>query len=104
MGWEQRRGCKGRYHTLTVWGKSRCRRIYCGCEGSTGAELASTLMEIAHLQRTTFAQESSRWDALESTLGTYWFGVDFLMRASMVAGGYYKHRRAWRKHGYRRVA
>jgi hypothetical protein len=101
MPWE-RRNRKGSYFTLTICGpqKSR-RRLYCGKGGSVGAELASTMVEIATLERrrkgAILVEEMARWRTLQMMLQHLWRGVDFLARASLISAGFYEHRGEWRR-------
>ena len=100
MGWEVRGRC--RFYTRSRKVAGRVVREYIG----TGAvaELAAAADAVRRADRRTAMEarraEQANWQAALAPLLELSRVADLLARAALLAGGYHRHARTWRKKRY----
>ncbi len=106
MGWETR-NCRGRYYTRSRREGGRVVREYVGC-GEKG-ELAAALdaerradrdaerRADRDAERAAIRAERERAQALDADLMGLHRAVDLLTRGALMAAGFERHKRQWRK-------
>ena len=97
MAWETRRG--RRYYYRYRWQGKKAAKIYVGC--GPVAEMAARMDAEARSSRERAKQEVSKMaatlqhaDALLVELNR---GIDLLVAAEMLAAGFHRHGRTWRR-------
>ena len=102
MGWETRDSCRGRYYTRSRKVAGRVVREYVG----TGAvaELAAAADSLRRADRQAAMEarraEEASWQAALAPLLELSRVADLMARAALLAGGYHRHARTWRKKRY----
>jgi len=104
MGWETRGGGRGRYYTRSKRANGRVVREYVGAAGDPLVELVAAADALRRADRRAAAEarqaEQARWQAALAPLLELSRVADLLARAALLAGGYHRHARTWRKKRY----
>ena len=104
MGWEPRRSCRGRYYTRSKRANGRVVREYVGAAGDPLVELVAAADALRRGDRRAAAEarraEEASWQAALAPLLELSRAVDVVARAALLAGGYHRHARTWRKKRY----
>lgn len=98
MGWETRSG-GGRYYTRSRRVNGRVVREYVG-GGEKGEQAARADAEeraMRDAERALIRAEQERADAINAELASLHRSVDFLTRGILLANGFKRHKRQWRK-------
>jgi hypothetical protein len=102
MAWEARSRGRGRYYTRSRKVAGRVVREYIG----TGAvaELAAAADALRRADRRAMMEarraEQANWQAALAPLLELSRVADLMARAALLAGGYHRHSRTWRKKRY----
>jgi len=98
MAWETR-GDRGRYYTRSRRESGRIVREYVGCgekgERAAAADVARRAERAA--ERAAIRAERERAQALDADLMGLHRAVDLLTRGALMAAGFERHKRQWRK-------
>ena len=94
MGWE-----KGKYYTRSRKVNGRVVREYVGCgpAGDIAAILDAARREHLAFERGLWLSEKEEMDALDAEIAETCRKAELVARATMVAAGFYKHNRQWRR-------
>lgn len=98
MAWETRRD-RGRYYTRSRRAQGRVIREYVGC-GEKGERAAA--VDVARradraAERAAIRAERERAQAIDADLMELHRAVDLLTRGVLMAAGFERHKRQWRK-------
>lgn len=98
MAWETRRD-RGRYYTRSRREGGRVVREYVGCGvvGERAAALDAERRAERESERAAIRAEWERARAAEAELVNLHRAVDLLTRGALLAAGFERHKRQWRK-------
>lgn len=98
MGWESRND-RGRFYTRSRREHGRVVREYVGCglKGELAAAVDAARREERVADRTMIRAERERVQAIEREVIDLHRMVDQLTRGALMAAGFERHKRQWRK-------
>lgn len=98
MGWETRAN-GGRYYTRSRREHGRVVREYVGCGEKGELAAAADVVRRAEreAERAAIRAERERTQALDADLMGLHRAVDLLTRGALMAAGFERHKRQWRK-------
>lgn len=98
MAWETRPG-GGRYYTRSRRENGKVIREYVGC-GETGeraAQIDAERRAERAAERAAIREERARVEAIDTELAALHQTVDILTQGILLASGFKRHKRQWRK-------
>jgi len=98
MAWESRPG-GGRYYTRSRRVNGRVVREYVGCgeKGEQAARADADERAVQDAERTLIRDEQDRARAIDAELASLHRMVDVLTRGMLLAAGFERYKRQWRK-------
>ena len=99
MGWETRERGAGPYYYRSVREEDRVRKEYCG--GGVLGQIAALEDEYRRrrweAEAAYWKEERERVEESTAFLGEIMNAADILIRAQLIAGGFYSRRGEWRR-------
>ena len=98
MAWETRND-RGRYYTRSRREGGRVVREYVGCghKGELAAAADAARRAEREAERAAILSERERAQAIDAELASLHRTVDLLARGALLAAGFERHKRQWRK-------